>query len=279
MPNFRSTATRHSRCTYSWPHGLPPNTSPPKEQSGRIRLETQDVPAFVSEAIHAAGKRAEVPRGFHSDEVESYGLWEKDPAIYWQKMAKKKYSLINTFLDEPRAMAQALSQIVAAGRLAAGRSCARFMSGRSACGTCRSNRKNRSRSKNREKTRVRFIMLAMCGITAKGTGTRSNVWLFLALDLARLASRPIRCSCRHATVIFSTTRMMNPNDLNTNAVLAISRRKGVVPGSRGRNSPRWARCRGSKRRSVPCASKRTAEHGFTCRFPTPKSPAWSAWRP
>ncbi len=100
--------------TYSWPVGLPPDTAPPKMEHGKIRLETRNVPAFVTEEYMPP----EIELKYRVDFIyqsDSDLQTEKDPDVYWKKYGKKTYSRIEDFVDRRRAMTAAVSQIVAPG--------------------------------------------------------------------------------------------------------------------------------------------------------------------
>jgi hypothetical protein len=212
---------------FSWPHGLPPNTSPPKEQSGRIRLETHDVPAFVSEPYMPPENELKYRVDFIY-ESEDYGN-SMDPEVYWQRVAKKKYAAINKFLDEPRAMAQALSQIVAPGdsqEEKLRKIYERTQRLRNLTFEQAKSRQEEDREKLRDASDVSDVW-------NHGYGNGEEItWLFLALvRAAGIEAYPLLVSTRNTQ--FFNDRMMNPNDLNTNAVLAIldGKERYLDPGS------------------------------------------------
>jgi hypothetical protein len=105
---------RQFAMTYSSPVGLPTDTAPPKMEHGKIRLETRNVPAFVTEEYMPP----EIELKYRVDFIyqsDSDLQIEKDPAVYWKKYGKKAYSRIEKFVDKRRAMTEAVSQIVAPG--------------------------------------------------------------------------------------------------------------------------------------------------------------------
>ena len=95
---------------FSWPLGLPPDTEPPKDRAGKIRLETRDVAAFVTEEFMPPEDALNYRVDFiYEDDVLRM---ERDPEVFWQKYAKRKYSEIEKFLDQRRVMTEAVAQIV-----------------------------------------------------------------------------------------------------------------------------------------------------------------------
>src|SRR5258708_1231756 len=99
---------------YSWPVGLPPDTAPPKEEHGKIRLETHDVPAFVTDE-HIPPQNDLKFRVDFIYIADIYANPEKDPKVFWKKYGKRSYGLVDDFVDKRRAIADALEQIVAPG--------------------------------------------------------------------------------------------------------------------------------------------------------------------
>ena len=99
---------------YSWPAGLPRDTAPPKEEHGRISLETRDVPAFVTEE-HMPPENELKYRVDFIYLADPYADAEKDPKLFWKKYGKDAYRKVNDFVDRRRAMTEAVGQIVAPG--------------------------------------------------------------------------------------------------------------------------------------------------------------------
>ena len=70
-------------------------------------------------------------------------------------------------------------------------------------------------------------------IWKRGYGRRIEItWLFLALVRAAGVEARSRCSCRHGTGTSSITQLMNPRQLNSNAVVVKLGGQGAVSGSR-----------------------------------------------
>jgi hypothetical protein len=94
---------------WSWPVGLPPGTSPPANEHGKVRLEAREVPAFVSEEFAPPDDLLKYRVDFMYADV---GEIDKDPDKFWRKQAKKMFGDIRDFTDEKSAMREALAQII-----------------------------------------------------------------------------------------------------------------------------------------------------------------------
>jgi hypothetical protein len=105
---------RQFALTYSWPVGLPDGTAVPKSERGRIRLETRNVPAFVTEEYMPPENELKYRVDFIY-QSESDLQTEKDPAVYWKKYGKRTNEHVEDFIDKRRAMSDALAQILAPG--------------------------------------------------------------------------------------------------------------------------------------------------------------------
>jgi len=92
----------------TWPHGLPENTPPPVEDHHVYRLETRDVPAFQVEDYMP-------PEDEYKYRVNFYyaRTLEMDPDKFWNTEAKSQFNAIRMFTDKPKAMTEALGQIIA----------------------------------------------------------------------------------------------------------------------------------------------------------------------
>ena len=97
---------------WSWPMGLPAGTSEPKKESGKIRLETHDVPAFLTEEYMPPGDVMKYRVDFIYEEDESA---QSDFARYWKAYGKRRYSRIQSFVSDHRTLAKAVAQIVQPG--------------------------------------------------------------------------------------------------------------------------------------------------------------------
>lgn len=95
---------------WTWPIGLPPGTSPPKQDTDKfVRLETNDVPAFEEEDYMPPENELKYRVDFVYDVDPNP---EKESDKFWKKIGKKKYSGVEGFVDKRKAMEEAVSQIV-----------------------------------------------------------------------------------------------------------------------------------------------------------------------
>jgi hypothetical protein len=97
---------------WSWPLGLPPDTKPPAKERGLIRLETHDVPAFVTEEYmppeDVMKYRVEfVYEGEESDQEEEIA--------YWKAFGKRSNSDVQRFIKAGRALEQEIARLVQPG--------------------------------------------------------------------------------------------------------------------------------------------------------------------
>ena len=96
---------------WAWPVGLPPGTNPPKEEGQSIRMETQNVPAFLVEDYMPPENSLKFRVDFiYSNE----SVAEKDPAKFWKQQGKKNCDSVEGFLNKKKAMEQAVAEIVSA---------------------------------------------------------------------------------------------------------------------------------------------------------------------
>ncbi len=71
---------------WSWPAGLPVGTAPPKDEHGMIRLETQNVPAFLIEDYMPPENELKMRVDFTYSEDP---ILEREPEKFWKKEGKK----------------------------------------------------------------------------------------------------------------------------------------------------------------------------------------------
>ncbi|MEA3138516.1 MAG: hypothetical protein QOK23_685 [Gammaproteobacteria bacterium] len=200
---------------FSWPQGLPPNTAPPKEESRKICLETRDVPAFVTEAYMPPENELKYRVDFI---YQSEDLRDNDkPEVFWRKYGKKQFHQIDKFLDQPRAMSEAVAQIVAPGDLPD----AKLRKIYARVQRLRNLSFERARSQqevDREKIKKADDVK---DVWSHGYGDGEQItWLFLALvRAAGIEAYPVLVPTRD--MHFFKLAIMNPRDLNTNVVLAV----------------------------------------------------------
>jgi hypothetical protein len=199
---------------YSWPAGLPPDTAPPKEEHGKIRLETHDVPAFVTEEYMPPENELKFRVDFIYVE-DIYANPEKDPKVFWKKYGKRSYGHVDDFVDKRRAMADALEQIVAPGDSPEVKLRKIYERTQRLRNTSFERRKSAQEEKREELKNARNVE----DIWKHGYGDGNQIaWLFLALvRAAGIPADPVIVSTRD--VHFFNANVMNPYDLNSNVVV------------------------------------------------------------
>ena len=199
---------------FSWPAGLPPDTSSPKEEHGRIRLEAHDIPAFVTEEHMPPEDELKYRVDFiYISDV--YDNSEKDPKVFWKKYDKATFRLIDEFVDKRRAMTQAVAQIVAPGdspEVKLRKIYERTQQLRNTSFERQKSAQEGERENLKHASNVEDVW-------AHGYGNGDQItWLFLALvRAAAIPADPVMVSTRDAH--FFNPNVMNPNDLNTGVVV------------------------------------------------------------
>jgi hypothetical protein len=94
---------------WSWPLGLPEGTESPKKVHDVIRLDTHDVPAFITEEHMPPEDVMKFRVEFVYEEPESE---QKDEKAFWAAFGKRKYKKLESFIDSRRAMEKAAAEIV-----------------------------------------------------------------------------------------------------------------------------------------------------------------------
>jgi hypothetical protein len=199
---------------YSWPAGLPPDTAPPKEEHGKIRLETHDVPAFVTEEYMPPENESK----FRVDFIyiaDTFASLEKDPRVFWKRYGKKTYGLVNDFVDKRRAMADAVAQITASGDTPEVKLRKIYERTQRIRNTSFERQKSQQEQDRENLKSARSVE----DVWARGYGDGNQIaWLFLALvRAAGIQADPLIVSTRD--VHFFNANIMNPNDLNSNVVI------------------------------------------------------------
>ena len=199
---------------YSWPVGLPTGTDRPKEEYGKIRLESRNVPAFVTEEYMPPENQLKFRVDFiYISDFDPRP--EKDPDVYWKKYGKKTYHIVDDFVDRRRAMTEAAAQIVGPGdspdvklhKIYERTLQIRNLSFERQKTQQEVDRENLKTAKNVE------------DLWKQGYGDGNQItWLFLALvRAAGIQADPVIVSTRD--VRFFDYRIQNPADLNSNVVL------------------------------------------------------------
>jgi Domain of Unknown Function with PDB structure (DUF3857) len=199
---------------YSWPVGLPPDTAPPKDDHGKIHLETHNVPAFVTEEYMPPENELKYRVDFIYV-AEAFANPEKDPNVFWKKFGKKTFGFVDDFVDKRRAMAEAVSQIVAPGDSAEMKLHKIYERTQRIRNISFERRKSEQEEKRENLKDARNVE----DVWKHGYGDGNQIaWLFLALvRAAGIQADPLIVSTRD--VHFFNPKVMNPNDLNSNVVI------------------------------------------------------------
>ena len=96
---------------WSWPLGLPPDTKPPAKEHGLIRLETHDVPAFVTEEYMPPEDVMKYRVEFVYEDQESD---QQEEIAYWQAFGKRSNRDVQRFI-KARALEQEVARLVQPG--------------------------------------------------------------------------------------------------------------------------------------------------------------------
>ncbi len=86
---------------WNWPEGLPAGTQPPKEDHGTIRMDAQNIPAFLVEDFMPPENEMKFRVDFIYSEETSL---EKDPAKFWKAESKKQNDKVENFVNKKKAM-------------------------------------------------------------------------------------------------------------------------------------------------------------------------------
>ena len=97
---------------WSWPNGMPPGTDAPKKEGTKIRLETHNVPAMVTEEYMPPENELRYRVDFVYDFEQTP---RNDGVAFWKIHGKHIYADIQHFCDKRSAMEKAVAQVVAAG--------------------------------------------------------------------------------------------------------------------------------------------------------------------
>lgn len=198
--------------SYSWPIGLPDGTLPPSKVHDVIRLESSDVPAFVTEEFMPPVNELTYRVDFlYWSTMEP----EKRPADFWKKYDKKRFSDVEHFLDEPRAMREAVAGIVGPADSAEVKLRKIYARTQQIRNVSFELQKTQQESDRENLKSIRNV----AQVWERGYGDAEQITMLL-VGLARAAGF-------HAESLLVSTRdkhffnpaVMNPADLNTNAAL------------------------------------------------------------
>jgi hypothetical protein len=96
---------------WSWPNGMPEGSESPAKKGDRIRLETHDIPAFVTEELMPPENALKYRVDFIYAADARLG---ENPDSYWKTIGKNAFHEVEKFVDRRKAMERAVAEIVQA---------------------------------------------------------------------------------------------------------------------------------------------------------------------
>jgi hypothetical protein len=109
---FSLRPARELLLRWSWPLGLPPDTAEPQKDHGTIRLETHNVPAFVSEEYMPPEEMMKYRVQFIYEGEGSGQMKQED---YWKAFGKRSNSKAQRFSKPDRALEKEVARLVQPG--------------------------------------------------------------------------------------------------------------------------------------------------------------------
>ena len=200
---------------FAWPNGIPPGSTPPTMVAETVRMQAHDLPAFVSEEYMPPEDEVKYRIDFVYDSGDL--AHEKDSASYWKAFSKATYRNVAHFIDRPRALSNALSQIVAA----ADPDTVKLQKIYERAQRIRNLSFERSRSEEEIKREGLKVAKNVEDLLDHGYGYGEEItWLFLGLvRAAGFDAHPVLVPTRDKR--FFNPEIMNARDLNDNIVLVL----------------------------------------------------------
>ncbi|HLV87361.1 MAG TPA: DUF3857 domain-containing protein [Candidatus Sulfotelmatobacter sp.] len=195
---------------WSWPRGLPAGTGPPLMDHHVVRLETQDIPAFQIEDYMPPADEMKYRVDFRYTRNT-----EKDPDKFWKQQAQFLWQGVDFFTNRPKAMEQAVAQIVAPEDTPE-RKLEKIYARCQKIRNVSFERERTEQENDREKLKD---IQTVEDVWKRGYGNGKEItWLFFALARAAgFEAIPVMIATRNQH--FFDARLMNPDRLNTNVVL------------------------------------------------------------
>jgi hypothetical protein len=191
---------------WSWPAGLPDGTAPPKNEHGMIRLETQNVPAFLIEDYMPPENQLKMRVDFSYSENDA----EQEQGKFWKKEGKKLDDRVESFIGKKKALEQVVAQVVAASDTPEAKLrklYARAQQMRNTSYEAEKSEQEQKREKEKEINNVEDLLKA-----GRGNARQIN-WLFVGLARAAgFQADSVYISAR--SQYFFNPAMMNPSQLN-----------------------------------------------------------------
>lgn len=223
---FTLKQNTHFALKWSWPVGLPEGTNPPKEDTGLIRLDAQNIPAFQTEDYMPPENELKFRVVFVYGED---GL-EQDADKYWKHYGKKQYEKVESFIGKKRAMEEAVAQVVAPNdspEVKLQKIYARVQQIRNTSYEVQKTTEQAKREKEKEINNVEELWKRQYGNGYQLT------WLYLALARAAgLEAYPVLVSAR--SEYFFNPNLMDSSQLDANVVLVKLNGKEIYgdPGAK-----------------------------------------------
>jgi hypothetical protein len=187
-------------------------------------MEAQNIPAFQIEDYMPPQEGSK----YRVDFMYSYSL-EKDPDKFWKDEAKAFDTAISKFIDKRKAMEQAVAQIISPGDTSE----QKLQKIYARCQTIRNTSFEREKSAQEQHREKLKAAENVENVWKRGYGDGWDIsWLFLALSRAAgFDAKPVLLSTRDRH--YFNPKLMNPRDLNTNAVLVTLEGKNLYfdPGT------------------------------------------------
>ena len=213
---------------FAWPNGIPPGSTPPTIVSDKVRMEAHDVPAFVTEEFMPPEDELKYRVDFVYDSGDL--AHEKDSTSYWKAFSKDAYKTIVHFLDKPRALSDALAQVVGA----TDSDTVKLQKIYERTQRIRNRTFERSRSEEENKREGLKPAKNVEDVLDHGYGYGDEItWLFLGLvRAAGFDAHPVLVPTRNKR--FFNPALMNARNLNDNIVLVMvgGQAKYFDPGAR-----------------------------------------------
>src|SRR6266403_3401375 len=192
---------------WSWPAGLPVGTAPPKDENGRIRLETQNVPAFLIEDYMPPENELKMRVDFTYSEDS---VLEREPEKFWKKEGKKLDGRVESFIGKKKALEQVVAQVVATSdtpEVRLRKIYARAQQVRNTSFEAEKSEQEQKREKEKEINNVEDLLKA-----GRGNARQIN-WLFVGLARAAgFQANSVYISAR--SQYFFKPALMNLSQLN-----------------------------------------------------------------
>src|SRR5262249_9429450 len=109
---FSLSPSQYFALRWSWPRGLPDGTANPTKDRGKIRLETHDVPVFVTEELMPPENELKYRVDFIYYDQDRFSEKADD---YWKRIGKDEFREIEKFVDRKKVMERAVAEIVDPG--------------------------------------------------------------------------------------------------------------------------------------------------------------------